>query len=77
MNGSGRSAKSCCIPTCPAGMNEKVGLLSYRLDQDAFDKPYSDETAHMVDTEVNIFTHALLPDFSVAKILHTASPSEF
>jgi len=33
-------------------MNEKVGLLSYRLDQEAFDKPYSDETAHMVDTEV-------------------------
>lgn len=35
-----------------AGMNDKVGLLSYRLDQDAFDKPYSDETAHLVDTEV-------------------------
>jgi len=36
------------------GMNDKVGLLSYRLDQEAFDKPYSNETAHMVDTEARL-----------------------
>ncbi|GFH09574.1 ATP-dependent zinc metalloprotease FTSH 10, mitochondrial [Haematococcus lacustris] len=37
------------------GMNDKVGLLSYRMDRDAFDKPYSNETAHMIDTEVRDF----------------------
>jgi AFG3 family protein len=35
-----------------AGMNDKVGMLSYRMDREAFDKPYSNETAHMIDTEV-------------------------
>lgn len=34
------------------GMNERIGLLSYRMDKDAFGKPYSEETAHMIDTEV-------------------------
>jgi AFG3 family protein len=33
-------------------MNEKVGLLSYRMDREMFEKPYSNETAHMIDTEV-------------------------
>jgi len=37
------------------GMNEKVGLLSYRMDKDAFDKPYSEETAQMIDNEVRTF----------------------
>ena len=36
-------------------MNEKVGLLSYRMDKDAFDKPYSEETAQMIDNEVRAF----------------------
>jgi AFG3 family protein len=35
-------------------MNEKVGLLSYRMDREAFDKPYSNETAAMIDTEVRM-----------------------
>eukprot|EP00983_Pelagomonas_calceolata_P134036 1162020-Pelagomonas_calceolata.AAC.13 len=38
-----------------AGMNEKVGLLSYRMDRDQFDKPYSNETAQMIDHEVRTF----------------------
>ena len=33
-------------------MNDKIGLLSYRMDRESFDKPYSNETAHMIDTEV-------------------------
>ena len=33
-------------------MNDKIGLLSYRMDRDAFDKPYSNETARMIDDEV-------------------------
>jgi len=37
------------------GMNDKIGLLSYRMDRDAFDKPYSDETARMIDNEVRAF----------------------
>ena len=35
-------------------MNDKVGMLSYRMDREAFDKPYSNETAHMIDTEVRV-----------------------
>ena len=35
------------------GMNEKVGNLSfYGLSQDQFQKPYSDETASLIDKEV-------------------------
>ena len=34
------------------GMNDRIGLLSYRMDRDAFDKPYSEETAKMIDNEV-------------------------
>ena len=37
------------------GMNENVGLLSYRMDKDAFDKPYSEQTAQMIDHEVRAF----------------------
>ncbi|GAX76092.1 hypothetical protein CEUSTIGMA_g3535.t1 [Chlamydomonas eustigma] len=37
------------------GMNDKVGMLSYRMDRDAFDKPYSQETAQMIDNEVRAF----------------------
>ncbi|KAG1664993.1 hypothetical protein FOA52_014673 [Chlamydomonas sp. UWO 241] len=37
------------------GMNEKVGLLSYRMDREQFDKPYSEQTAQMIDTEVRAF----------------------
>ncbi|GLI70800.1 hypothetical protein VaNZ11_015677, partial [Volvox africanus] len=33
------------------GMNEKVGLVSFRMERDAFDKPYSDETARLIDEE--------------------------
>ena len=36
-------------------MNDKIGLLSYRMDKDAFDKPYSEETAQMIDNEVRAF----------------------
>jgi len=34
------------------GMNERVGLVSFPPRQEAFDKPYSQETAHMIDQEV-------------------------
>ncbi len=35
------------------GMNEKVGNVSfYGMQQDQFSKPYSDETARMIDSEV-------------------------
>lgn len=33
------------------GMNEKVGLVSFPQDSQRFDKPYSDETARMIDEE--------------------------
>ena len=34
-------------------MNEKVGQVSfYGMQNDSFQKPYSDETASMIDTEV-------------------------
>lgn len=35
------------------GLNEKVGNVSfYGMQQDQFNKPYSDETAHLIDDEV-------------------------
>ena len=33
------------------GMNEKVGLLSFPQDDNRFDKPYSNETARLIDEE--------------------------
>jgi AFG3 family protein len=36
------------------GMNERIGLVSFPPRQEAFDKPYSQETAHMIDQEVRI-----------------------
>mmetsp|Transcript_25919 Transcript_25919/g.35779 ORF Transcript_25919/g.35779 Transcript_25919/m.35779 type:complete len:526 (-) Transcript_25919:135-1712(-) len=34
------------------GMNEKVGLLSFPPEENKFDKPYSDKTAELIDSEV-------------------------
>jgi hypothetical protein len=34
------------------GMNERVGLVSFRMDREALDKPYSDTTAQLIDEEV-------------------------
>jgi AFG3 family protein len=34
------------------GMNRKVGLLSFPPDEQKLDKPYSDETAQVIDEEV-------------------------
>jgi AFG3 family protein len=34
------------------GMNEKVGLVSFPRNPEAFDKPYSDQTAQLIDEEV-------------------------
>jgi cell division protease FtsH len=35
------------------GMNEKVGNVSfYKMSQDQFQRPYSDETARLIDDEV-------------------------
>ena len=48
--------QACPLPlSALTGMNEKVGLLSYRMDKDAFDKPYSEETAQLIDNEVRAF----------------------
>lgn len=33
------------------GMNKKVGLLSFPQDDNRFDKPYSNETARLIDDE--------------------------
>jgi AFG3 family protein len=35
-------------------MNERIGLVSFPPRQEAFDKPYSQETAHMIDQEVRV-----------------------
>ena len=34
------------------GMNAKVGLVSFRPDSNRIDKPYSNETARLIDDEV-------------------------
>ncbi len=34
------------------GMNEKVGLVSFPPQENQFDKPFSNETAKMIDEEV-------------------------
>lgn len=36
------------------GMNDKVGNLSYQQDEGTFQKPYSEQTAQMIDEEVRI-----------------------
>lgn len=33
------------------GMNAKIGLVSFPPDKNRFDKPYSDETAQLIDRE--------------------------
>lgn len=33
------------------GMNEKVGLVSFPQEENRFDKPYSNETARLIDEE--------------------------
>jgi AFG3 family protein len=37
------------------GMNERIGLVSFPPRQEAFDKPYSQQTAQMIDQEVRQF----------------------
>jgi cell division protease FtsH len=46
------------------GMSEKLGMVQYATRQNAFlggsmggDKPYSDETARMIDAEVQAIIH--------------------
>ena len=34
------------------GMNPKIGLVSFPSDDNSFSKPYSEETAKMIDEEV-------------------------
>ncbi len=40
------------------GMNEKVGLLSFPQDDNRFDKPYSNETARLIDEEARALINA-------------------
>ena len=41
------------------GMNEKVGNVSfYGMQQDQFNKPYSDETARLIDDEVRLMVES-------------------
>ena len=41
------------------GMNEKVGMLSFPTDDQSFQKPYSQDTARMIDEEVReLVVHA-------------------
>ena len=35
------------------GMNKKVGLLSFPAEEGRIDKPYSNETARIIDDEVS------------------------
>ena len=49
------------------GMNEKVGQVSfYGMQNDSFNKPYSEETAGMIDAEVRNIVNA---QFERAKVL--------
>ena len=47
-----------CAALCPPaqvaiyGMNAKVGLLSFPPEENQLNKPYSDDTARIIDTEV-------------------------
>jgi hypothetical protein len=58
----------CCLQISVYGMNERIGLVSFPPRQEAFDKPYSQETAHMIDQEVGAsqvcragaWTHSIL-----------------
>lgn len=51
-----RAGPACCLvldlQISVYGMNERIGLVSFPPRQEAFDKPYSQETAHMIDQEV-------------------------
>jgi AFG3 family protein len=40
------------------GMNEKVGMLSFPTDDQSFQKPYSQDTARMIDEEVRALVDA-------------------
>jgi AFG3 family protein len=40
------------------GMNPKIGLLSFPSDDNRFDKPYSEDTARMIDSEVRLIVDA-------------------
>ena len=40
------------------GMNEKVGMLSFPSDDQSFQKPYSQDTARMIDEEVRALVDA-------------------
>lgn len=39
------------------GMNDEIGLVSFPPGQEQFMKPYSDDTAKMIDKEVRKFVH--------------------
>ena len=41
------------------GMNDKIGLLSFPQDSNALDKPYSQDTARMIDDEVRVMVAML------------------
>eukprot|EP00887_Chlorella_sp_A99_P001432 scaffold8.g1432.t1 len=42
---------SCGPPVAVYGMNPRVGLLSFPPEENRLDKPYSDDTARLIDTE--------------------------
>ena len=47
--------EQCLLQVVVYGMNPKVGLVSFPPRDNQFDKPYSNETAQLIDTEVRAF----------------------